>query len=57
MQKWLTIASVVVLYLNSSAQQDGNYGTIQGDFNLNVQSYTEDLKINADAVLAPPISL
>ncbi|MEJ6793410.1 MAG: DUF6029 family protein [Flavobacteriales bacterium] len=50
MQKWLTIASVVVLYLNSSAQQDGNYGTIQGDFNLNVQSYTEDLKINADAV-------
>jgi|TARA_B110000977_G_scaffold50781_2_gene68987 hypothetical protein len=50
MQKWLTLASVVVLYLNSSAQQDGNYGTIQGDFNLNVQSYTEDLKINADAV-------
>lgn len=50
MQKWLTLALLFVLYLNSSAQQAGNYGTIQGDFNINVQSYTEDLKINADAV-------
>jgi hypothetical protein len=50
MQKWLTLVVLFVIYYNASAQQSGNYGSIQGDFNLNVQSYTEDLKINADAV-------
>jgi hypothetical protein len=49
MQKWLTLVALLI-YLSSNAQQDGNYGSIQGDFNINVQSYTEDLKINADAV-------
>ena len=50
MQKWLTLVALFVIYYNGNAQQNGNYGSIQGDFNLNVQSYTEDLKINADAV-------
>ena len=52
MQNSLFLALSFVLFLgfNGLAQQGGNQGTIQGDFNLNIQTYSEDLKINANAV-------
>ena len=50
MQKWLFLIAILFIGYNSKAQQNENYGSISGDFNLNIQSYTEDLKINADAV-------
>jgi hypothetical protein len=50
MQRWLPFVAILFSINISKAQQNGNYGSISGDFNLNVQSYTEDLKINAEAV-------
>ena len=45
MQKWLTLVALLI-YLSSNAQQDGNYGSIQGDFNINVN--TQNLSVIAN---------
>ena len=50
MQKWLFLIAILFIGYNSKAQENEHYGSISGDFNLNIQNYTEDLKINADAV-------